>query len=398
MKILITSGAWQASLACIQSLGRAGHEVYLIDQDPNLAVAHSKYCRGQILSPSEKDEAPYTNFLLDFVKKNHFDVLIPISDYCAQYCAKNQAALKQYVRLLLPPAEVLAIAANKTKTYAFAIEHKIAIPKTYFPSDLKEAQELSKEKIYPAMVKIPNSRASKGVFRVNSQQELVDLFRANPFEGQWPVIQEYVEGEFFGFTAIACEGRILGHCTFKTHAQFLQGGTPPVIFSVVDPILLEQAQNLIAKLHWTGAIDLDYFKVKNRGYVLLEINPRFSGSLNFAYRLGVDLPLMYYRLAMEGQKAGLKQHPYKNNVMFRTIFPTEIIRCHTNPQYKWTFLKNFFNLNSKSNIYWDDPRLTWWQMKETRWWCQDIKRARVKTGLKSHLNTEPQLLKAKESL
>ena len=382
MKILITSGAWQASLACIQSLGRAGHEVYLIDQDPNLAVAHSKYCRGQILSPSEKDEAPYTNFLLDFVKKNHFDVLIPISDYCAQYCAKNQAILERHVRLLLPPEEAFAIAANKAKTYAFAIANEIPIPKTYFPADLKEVLELSKEKIYPAMVKIPNSRASKGVFRVNNQRELVDLFRAEPFEGQWPVIQEFVDGKLFGVSAVAHEGQILGHYMFCTDSHVLQGGTPPIAFSVTDPKLFAQTRHLIAALRWTGAIDLDYLMKKDQGYVLLEINPRFSGSLNFAYRMGVDLPLMYYRLAMEGPKAEFNQRQYKEGARFRTIFPTEIIWCYKYPGYRWTFLKNFFNINSQTNIYWDDPRLIWWQMKETHWLCQDIKQSKAEIGLK----------------
>ncbi len=375
MKILVTSGAWQASLACIQSLGRAGHEVYLVDQDTNLAAAHSKYCRGQILSPSEKEEIPYTHFLLDFVKKNHFDVLIPISDYCAQYCAKNRAILDRYIRLLLPPAEVLAIAIDKAKTYTFAIKHKIPIPKTYFPADLKEVLELSKEKIYPAMVKIPNSRASKGVFRVNNQQELVDLFGTNHFEGQWPVIQEFLDGKLFGVTAVAHEGRILGYYMFCTDSHALQGGTPPTVFSVIDPRLLAQAQHIIAALRWTGAIDLDYL-MTDQDYVLLEINPRFSGSLNFAYRMGVDLPLMYYRLAAEGPEAEFKQIQYRKGVQFRTVFPAEVTCYYKNPGYRRTFWKNFFHINSKTNIYWDDPKLIWWQIKEARWWCHDIKRSK----------------------
>lgn len=376
MKILVTSGAWQASLACIQSLGRAGHEVYLIDQDPNLAVAHSKFCRGQILSPSEKDEAPYTDFLLDFVKRNHFDVLIPISDYCAQYCAKNRQILDQYIRLLLPPAEVLTMAANKAKTYAFAVEHKIPIPRTYFPADLNEVKTLSEKEIYPAFVKIPDSRASQGVFRVNNQEELVDLFRANHFDGQWPIIQEFVDGKLYGVSAVAYEGRVLGYHMFCADTHALQGGTQPIAFSVTDSRLLERARHLIAALRWTGAIDLDYLLTKEQQYVLLEINPRFSGSLNFAYRSGIDLPLMYCRLATEGPKAEFKQRQYKEGARFRTIFPTEIIWCYKYPEYRWTFLRNFFHINSKTNIYWDDPRLIWWQMKEARWWCQDIKQSR----------------------
>lgn len=375
MKILVTSGAWQASLACVQSLGRVGHEVYLVDQEPLLAVARSKYCRGQFFSPSEKYKGPYVNFLKDLLAKETFDLLIPISGRCVQYCVDNREMMERYVRLLLPSQEAVTTANSKTRTCAFAIEHNITIPKTYFPPNREEVLKLSEKNIYPCVVKVPISRASQGIYFADNRAELATLFERESFDGQWPIIQEYVEGDMYGVSAVAYEGRMIGYHMFYTFSQFSRGGTPPVTFSTADPRLLEEARNLIAILSWTGAIDLDYLKDKEGRYVLLEINPRFSGSLNFGYRMGVDLPLIYFRLATEGWKEQFPlPSPLPEGTMFRTVFPTEVVRCYQDPAYRWMFFKNFFRPNTKSNIYWDDPRLLWWQIKEARWWCDDIKR------------------------
>ena len=149
-------------------------------------------------------------------------------------------------------------------------------------------------------------------------------------------------------------------------------GTPPILFSVNDKVLLEQAREIISKLAWSGPINLDFLKDRLRGYLLLEINPRFGGTLNFAFRMGIDLPWEYCQLALGGRDVTITQQDYPTDVMFRTIFPTEIIRCFTENGYWRTFVKNMFRLNTKTNVYWDDPGLLWGQIRETRWYWQDM--------------------------
>ena len=373
MKILVTSGAWQAALACVQSLGRAGHKVCLIDQDPNLALAHSKYCHKQYTCPSEKNEEYYIDFLLSFLAKKSFDVLIPISDDCIRYCSKNAEDIKQHVKLLVPNFENILLAANKKNTYLFAIEHNIPIPKTYFPPNLDEVSALSENKIYPCVVKIPDNHVTQDVFHAKNQRELLKLFKTKLFQNHWPIIQEFIPGDVFSLTAVAHQGRIYGYATFKTPPHYTNGGMPPISFSVTDPKILDQAKDLIEALNWTGAIDLSYLKTKEGHYLLLKINPRFSSLLNCAYRLGADLPQIYADLAMENVTKEFTQASYKENIMFRTVFPTEITWFYKRPRYRPTFIRNLFRFKSKTNIYWDDLNLLLWQMKEAQWWCQDIK-------------------------
>jgi predicted ATP-grasp superfamily ATP-dependent carboligase len=371
-KILVTSGSWQSALACTQSLGRRKHEVYLVDELLS-APLYSRYCRGRIPSPAEKNEDQYVEFVLNLVKTKTYDVLIPISETVVRYCAKHKRELERFIHLVLPDHETLSLAADKGKLYAFAAKQNIFIPKTYLPSDLLEVGKLAEKDIFPCVIKIPISIAGKGVFYIHNQEELRQAYRSQKFDGQWPVIQEFVDGDFYGLTCVALEGKIVMFFMYKTPRKYSMEGTPPILFSVVDEVLLGQARDIILKLGWNGAINLDFLKDPERGYVLLEVNPRFGGTLNFAYRMGIDLPWAYCQLALGAEPKEIKQLDYPQGVMFRTIFPTEILRCYTHKNYWKVFLKNFFSLKCKSNIYWDDPGLLWGQIKETRWYWQDMK-------------------------
>lgn len=373
-RILVTSGGWQASLACIQNLGRRRHEVYLVDHF-EYAMAFSKYCAGFILSPTEYREG-YIDFLVDLVKTGKYDVLIPNSDRCAYICSQYQDQLKEHIALALPDFKTFQIAASKMLTYKFALEHHIPIPKTYFPMDMDEVRKLADTDIFPCVVKVPISSASNGVFYANSKSELLDIYAAKDFKGQWPVIQEYVAGDFYGFTAVAQEGRILSYIMFRAHQEFSRGGTPPIVYSETDPSLYELASDLIAKLSWSGPVDLDYLKVEGKGYLLLEINPRFSGTLNLAYRLGIDLPWAYYCLAKKLDLTQIEQPAYRNGMAFRSVIPTEIVNLLKSKSYWGTFLKYFFHPNARTNIYWDDPKLLMRQIKEIRW--DHINRRKIK--------------------
>jgi len=357
----------------VQSLGRRGHRVFVIDHEPYVALAHSRFCAGLIHSPRESQTEEYMVFLLDLIKSGEYDLLIPISDACVGMCVNRREELKKYIRLVVPEKETYAKVADKRLTCLFAIDRGIPIPRTYFPPDREALFSMAQNSIYPCVVKMPFSSASKGVFFINSKQELIRLYESQNFQGQWPIIQERIIGEFFGITGVAHQGRVLASLIHTTNQEFSLGGTPPISYSVNNTELMERAGYTISQLKWTGAFNLDYINMPDRGFRLLEINPRFAGSLNFSYRMGLDLPFVYYHLAFDGSPDDIQTGQYADGIMFRTIFPSEIMWLCQHRDYLGRFLKNFLNLRAKSNIYWDDLPLIWWQAKETRWHCQDMK-------------------------
>jgi biotin carboxylase len=235
---------------------------------------------------------------------------------------------------------------------------------------LDDVTAIAEKSAFPLVVKQPVASASKGVDFINDKNALLQFYDTQEKIDAWPIVQDYVLGDFYGFTAVCDRGKVLSYFMFWTKAEYSLGGTPPYAFSTNDPQLLAQSEELIKQLGWHGAIDLDFIK-NGENYYLLEINPRFSGTINFAYRSGVNLPRHYCQLAF-GEK--VQSSSYKSGLTYRTVLPVEARWCLKNKKGWGKFWLNCFNIFIKTNIYLDDPNLFWWQIKQTWWQCQDLKR------------------------
>ena len=81
----------------------------------------------------------------------------------------------------------------------------------------------------------------------------------------------------------------------------ITGGPSTLRESIRDDALVGIAERLLSLLGWVGVAMVE-FKVDPRDGrpKLLEVNPRFWGSLQHAIACGVDFPFLLYSLAMEG--------------------------------------------------------------------------------------------------
>ncbi len=107
------------------------------------------------------------------------------------------------------------------------------------------------------------------------------------------LVQRYIAGAFFGVTGFADRGHLLEHFSFYVPPEVPFAGTPAYAFSTNRPEAAEMLATLVMRLDWTGGIDLDALRDAQGRLYLLEINPRFSGTLVFADKLGIDLPRYY---------------------------------------------------------------------------------------------------------
>ena len=77
---------------------------------------------------------------------------------------------------------------------------------------------------------------------------------------------------------------------------------------------------MVRALDWHGAVDFDFLRDATGQYLLLELNPRFSGTINFACKMGVDLPGAYLDLAFDNLKQSY-QRDYAEGICFERSFP-----------------------------------------------------------------------------
>jgi predicted ATP-grasp superfamily ATP-dependent carboligase len=123
-----------------------------------------------------------------------------------------------------------------------------------------------------------------------------------------PIVQECLPpgGEALGVAVLmnfASEAR--ASFVYRRLREYpISGGPSTLRESLWNPGLQERAEALLSRLGWVGVAMVE-FKVDPRDGrpKLLEVNPRFWGSLHHAILCGMDFPFLLYRLAVEGDVA-----------------------------------------------------------------------------------------------
>jgi predicted ATP-grasp superfamily ATP-dependent carboligase len=102
------------------------------------------------------------------------------------------------------------------------------------------------------------------------------------------------------------------------------GGPSTLRESIRYPALQETAERLLSALGWIGVAMVE-FKVDSRDGrpKLLEVNPRFWGSLHHAIVCGVDFPFLVCRLALDGDVARASE--YRVGVRSRSVLHGELL-------------------------------------------------------------------------
>ena len=77
MKVLLTDGSHKNTLAIVRYLGKEGFTIDILHHKKS-APAYSKYCNRLIICPEIQKEEEYYQFVLQLVKQQLYDILIPV--------------------------------------------------------------------------------------------------------------------------------------------------------------------------------------------------------------------------------------------------------------------------------------------------------------------------------
>ncbi len=367
MNILITNAEWKSALTCMRSLAKKGHRISLLSSKSHSPTLYSKFCKEKIICPDEKYKKDYMSFLNELIKDRKYDFLIPISDLSVEYCSEDRDEILKHVKMLLPSKNGVIIARSKDQTYRFAQNNGIPIPDTYFPQSWQDIEHIANVISFPCVVKESNKCAGDGNKYIDSMDKLFTSFKNYENLQNWPMVQEFIKGKCYSVTAVCRDGKILDFFMYELVRQYPDtGGMTVYARSYYNTVAFEFLSKLIEKLSWTGAIDVDFFITKDKGFKLLEINPRFGGTTQFAYSCGVDLPLKYFQLAFSNS-CNINPTKYKIGMFYRSIFPQEINSCIKNKKHVKSFIKNFFRLNVCYDFSLSDPVLLFQQLKAAKW-------------------------------
>ena len=223
------------------------------------------------------------------------DLVVPISDDDAVLVARAKQLFPDSNALIVSPLESFSIARSRNSTTELCHSINIDTPKTIFVTQAN-ARAAASDLGYPCFLKLSGTIGSQGVFEIASEAELdAKLELACDKEMQ---LQAKVESDLVDITGFASAGKILESFAFRCDYIHSRGGTPAYSERVKDERLNAILSKVAEELRWTGGIDLDLLQRSDGSLVLLEINPRFSGTIIFALKIGIDLPMYYVNAKM----------------------------------------------------------------------------------------------------
>jgi predicted ATP-grasp superfamily ATP-dependent carboligase len=130
------------------------------------------------------------------------------------------------------------------------------------------------------------------------------------------------------------------------------GGPSTICVSVVDDRLTGYAASLIRELEWSGVAMVEF--KKDDDYRLMEVNPRFWGSLPLATRAGLNFPDLLCRRAM-GEDIGPAPRTFAGvKLRFLPLDAAAALSAWRVPERRWSypfgFLRDLFDPSVSDGI------------------------------------------------
>jgi len=260
----------------------------------------SKYCSKKIIYPNPRvDPRSFLKYLLKIVKTNTYDCIIPSHTYTVFLLSKYRDFFSDYVELPPPDFNVFCNAYDKTKLLKIAMKNGIICPETYFTDDLDEIVSIVRQ--YPVVVK-PSRRHAVGIAICKKESELREKYIKMSSKYGHCFVQEYIpnDGEFGVYTIFNFNSEPIALTVHKRNRTlYPYGGVSTFRGTVRNENLVKIAFELLKKINWSGVAMVE-FRIDARDGIpkLIEINPRFWGSLQLSVLAGVDFPYMLYKLMM----------------------------------------------------------------------------------------------------
>jgi predicted ATP-grasp superfamily ATP-dependent carboligase len=345
VKVLVTDGANRVALAVVRALGRAGAQVAVVEQERFAqkppASFRSKYVSRHDVLPTLTDDGQFMAALAE--RASGYDVVLPVSTNVALACAASRERVP--ARLPIPPLLTLRRANDKSAALAVARKVGVPIPVTYAPEDDEELEGVLERLRYPAVVKLrddagtvlePGQRYAVGRTAEDLRRAYRTLHSLKPF----PLIQEKVEGPGYGVGILADQGKVLAAFAHRRIREYpISGGPSTLCVSVVDDRLTRYAAAVIGDLGWTGVAMVEF--KKDDDYRLMEINPRFWGSMALATRAGVNFPHLLCLRAMGEDTGDVPRYDAGVKLRFLPLDAAAAWSALRHPERRWSYVFGF---------------------------------------------------------
>ncbi|MGI8511961.1 MAG: ATP-grasp domain-containing protein [Solirubrobacteraceae bacterium] len=297
MRALVTDAHLRSVLAGIRGLGRAGHEVLAIGPRRTAAGLWSRYASGRVVAPAG-DRQALLRRLAEMGERHG-----PLLAYPGQEStidALLAGPMPPQVHLPYPDVEALTLLRDKGRLTALAGEAGLASPKTLVEATAGELRGWSPPSACVVKPVRPSGSLPTALV-AESADELHAIVTGLP-AGEPLLVQERARGPLTAIVLVLDKSGT-AVARFEQVARRTwppDAGVSTVAESVrLDEPLAARATHMLAGVGYAGLAQLQFVEVGN-GRALIDVNPRFYGSLPLAIACGVNLPAAWHASATDG--------------------------------------------------------------------------------------------------
>jgi D-aspartate ligase len=302
---IVVGGDYQG-LGIVRSLGRRNVPVCIID-DENSIARFSRYATHSLGVPSLREEKQTVDAVLDIGRRLNLKdwVLYPTRDETVAAFARYRPLLTESFRVPTPGWDTMKWVWDKRNTYHLANELGIPTPKTWYPRNRQDLEQIRDDPpfaVKPAIKEHFFYATRAKAWRANNRAELQALFlraaaQVKPGE---VMIQDLIPGDGhrqFAYCAFFKEGQAVGSMVVRRTRQHPpEFGRASTFVETIDlPLLEELSARFLRAINYYGLVEMEYkLDPRDGQYKLLDVNGRTWGYHSLGSGAGVDFPYMLF--------------------------------------------------------------------------------------------------------
>jgi protein-tyrosine-phosphatase/predicted ATP-grasp superfamily ATP-dependent carboligase len=304
MAVLVLGDDTRSFLAVVRSLGRRGVVVHAAPSDFSSPALASHYQQGvHRLPPYSVSPEAWLEALKALAAREGIRMVIPCDDRSVLPLQHHREDLAG-IHVAVANDEALGIFFDKWKTRQLASSLGVPVARGEVVDGIDGAG-LAKALGLPLALK-PRSSCVLGQGGPRSTVRIVhgaaeaDSVLARVDRQAW-FAEAFFRGEGVGVSVLAEGGEVLAAFQHRRlHEASESGGSSSRVSEAVDPRLRADVEALARATKLSGVAMFE-FRRGAGGYVLLEVNARFWGSLPLAVAAGADFPTWLHDLMLEGK-------------------------------------------------------------------------------------------------
>lgn len=297
--LIVENGGSRGALAAVRSLGRAGYHVGVAAPGAGLA-SRSRWCRNTHVIAAPSSGSGFISSVA--AAASGYDIVFPVGDAELMLLSEHRSQIAP----LLPWPSHGAVMSCLDKGAMTEVAERLRIP----------APRMFGLDEYPGTGEVFVKELLHGEFRTGAAVARSEAVRAADLRqveaaaakieeaGGRPVLQEVVGGCLIAYCVLRdSSGTRLAQVEQVATALYPPGAgvSSRAVTEEVDDEIAAFAERLLDDVGASGVVEMQFIRDVAGTPHLIDVNPRFYGSMSLAIAAGADFPVLLARAAI-GQR------------------------------------------------------------------------------------------------